>query len=297
MLNPKRVMDADGLLIGNQYPVYIVGEIGINHNGDICIAQDLMLEAKNAGFDAVKFQKRSPYKCVPRDQWYHMKDTPWGRMPYIDYRERMEFGEDQWQQIFTEGERLGIDVFASVWDEESVDFMMQYHPVLYKVPSAKLTDEVLLEKLRELKRSVILSTGMSTWDQVKNAVDREWQSLGIMHCTSTYPCPLDELNLRVIDTMLNIPAFQKYPIGYSGHEVGLATTVAAVALGASMVERHITLDRSMWGSDQAASVEPAGMRRLVKDIRNVELALGDGKKVVYASEQDALVKLRGLDTT
>jgi N-acetylneuraminate synthase len=238
----------------------------------------------------VKFQKRTPEICVPRDQWEIMRETPWGYISYIEYRRKMEFGQVEYAEIDRYCKELGIDWFASVWDEPSVDFMEQFNPVAYKVPSASLTDHGLLRHLRSIGRPVILSTGMSSMDQIRAAVKViGLERLIITHATSTYPCDPGELNLRVIQSLRDeFPC----PIGYSGHEVGLIPSVVAVAMGACVVERHITLDRAMWGSDQAASVEPTGFERLVKYIRVTELSLGDGEKKVYASELSSLKKLR-----
>jgi len=211
-------------------------------------------------------------------------------MAYIDYRERVEFDLDQYREIDSEARALGIDWFSSCWDEPAVEFMESFNPVAYKVASASVTDRPLLRKLADTGRPVILSTGMSTMEQI-DAAARVFapENLVITHSTSSYPCAPAELNLRMIPTLKE--RFE-VPVGYSGHEVGLAPTVAAVALGAQLVERHVTLDRSMWGSDQAASVEPQGLAKLVRDIRTVEAALGDGVKRVYDSEHEPMRKLR-----
>ncbi|MFN2112341.1 MAG: N-acetylneuraminate synthase family protein [Anaerolineales bacterium] len=281
-------------LVGDGHPVYITAEIGINHNGDINIAKELIDAAVEAGCDAVKFQKRTPELCVPPEQRDKIRETPWGNITYMEYREKVEFGEDEYSEIVDYCHRNKIDWQASAWDEPSVDFLEKFDPVVHKVASASLTDTALLQKIRAQGKPMILSTGMSDMDQIKAAVDLVGtDDLILAHCTSTYPCPPEELNLRMIPTLRDL---YPCPIGYSGHEVGLPTTVAAVVLGASLVERHITLDRAMWGSDQAASIEPGGLRRLVKYIRVVEDALGDGVKTVYESEKPSLEKLRRTDT-
>lgn len=277
-------------LVGDGHPTFIVAEIGINHNGDLSLAMRMIDAAVHAGVDAVKFQKRTPELCVPLDQRNHMRETPWGYITYLDYRYKVEFGKDEYTQIDRHCKQRGIPWFASVWDEPSVDFMEAYDPVCLKVPSASLTDHKLLQHLRTTGRPIILSTGMSTMQQIQAAVDLLGEeNLLIAHATSTYPCEPDELNLKMIQTLL-----QNYscPIGYSGHEVGLIPSVVAAAMGACMVERHITLDRALWGNDQAASVEPGGFERLVKYIRVTEQALGDGIKRVYESELPSLRKLR-----
>jgi N-acetylneuraminate synthase len=277
-------------LIGDGHPTYVVAEIGINHNGDIDIAKKLMEAAKRYGVDAVKFQKRTPELCVPPDQRNQMRDTPWGYITYLDYRYKVEFSQEQYQDIDRYSKEIGMTWFSSVWDEPSVDFMEPFNPICYKVPSASLTDLNLLRCLRKTGRPVILSTGMSSMEQIRKSVEvLGTDNLMITHTTSAYPCDPDELNLRMIGTLRNeFPC----PIGYSGHEVGLIPSVVAVSLGACLVERHITLDRALWGSDQAASVEPGGFERLVKYIRVTEQSLGDGVKQVYESELPILKKLR-----
>lgn len=285
-----REIELGNRMVGDGHPIYFVCEIGINHNGDLVIAKKLIKAAKESGADAVKFQKRTPELCVPPEQQNQMRETPWGYITYLDYRYRVEFGLEEYQEINRYCKELEIDWFASAWDEPSVDFLDQFDPVCYKVASASLTDHGLLGKKRSTGRPLILSTGMSTMDQINSAVEFVGEdNLLITHTTSAYPCPPEELNLRMISTLRD--AFS-CPIGYSGHEVGLVTSVVAVSLGACLVERHITLDRAMWGSDQAASVEPVGVRRLIKDIRVTEKSLGDGVKKVYDDEYPIMRKLR-----
>lgn len=276
--------------VGPGHPVYVIAEIGINHNGDMDIAKQLIDAAAVAGCDAVKFQKRTPEECVPRDQWDVERQTPWGTMTYLDYRHRMEFSREQYAEIAEYCGKSDVVWFASCWDEPSVDFIAEFDVPAFKVASASVTDDALLRHTAAVGVPVITSSGMSTMEQIDHAMgilpaDRT----ALAHSTSTYPCPPEELNLSMIGTLRS--RFD-VPIGYSGHETGLATTVAAVALGATFVERHITLDRAMWGSDQAASIEPGGIIKLVKDIRKVEAALGDGVKKVYESELGPMAKLR-----
>lgn len=277
-------------LVGDGHPTYIVAEIGINHNGDLEIAKDLIHAAKTAGVDAVKFQKRTPEVCTPPEQRNQMRETPWGYITYFEYRQKVEFGESDYQQIDALCKELDIQWFVSVWDEEAVDFMKKFNTPCYKIPSACLTDHNLLRKVRSTGMPMILSTGMSTEEEIEKAVNIVGtDDLLICHSTSTYPCDPTELNLRMIETLK-----QKYPcpIGYSGHEVGLITSVVAVAMGACLVERHFTLDRAMWGSDQSASVEPTGFQRLIKYVRVTEESLGDGIKKVYESEKSSMKRLR-----
>lgn len=278
-------------VVGAGHPVYITGEVGINHNGDLGTAFALIDQAAAAGCDAVKFQKRTPEVCTPRDQWEIERDTPWGRMTYIDYRHRVEFGAEEYGEIDKHAKERGIAWFASPWDIDSVDFLEQFDVPAHKVASAALTDDELLRKLRATGRTIILSTGMSTMRQIRHAVEvLGSDNIILCHATSTYPAPAAELNLRMIHTLQR--EFPNVPIGYSGHETGLQTSLAAVAMGAVFIERHITLDRAMWGSDQAASVEPPGLQRLVRDIRVITEALGDGVKKVYDGEKAAMKKLR-----
>lgn len=282
---------SDRKSIGHDQPAYIIAEIGINHNGSLELAKKLVEEAAAAGCDAVKFQKRTPELCTPRDQWNLQRDTPWGRMTYINYRHKVEFGYDEYAAIDKHCRERNIDWFVSCWDEPSVDFMEQFNPGVYKFASASLTDHALIAKVKATGRPYILSTGMSTMNEIENTVEKfGTDNLIIAHSTSAYPCPPAELNLKMIHTLQQL--YPGVPVGYSGHETGLATSVAAVAMGACFVERHFTLDRAMWGSDQAASVEPQGMHRLVRDIRDVEAAAGDGIKRVYESEMGALKRLR-----
>jgi N-acetylneuraminate synthase len=284
-------VEIGGRRVGAGEPVLVIAEIGINHNGSIDMARKLIDGAYLAGAEAVKFQKRTPEQCVPKEQWHLERDTPWGRIPYIEYRRRMEFGEAEYAAIDRHCRERGILWFASCWDEESVDFVERFEPPCYKIASASLTDADLLRKARATGRPVMLSTGMSTAAEIDEAVTALGrQDLLIAHATSTYPCPPSHLNLRMIETLARL--YPECPIGYSGHETGLAPTWAAVALGATFVERHITLDRALWGSDQAASVEIGGFLRLVANIRDIEKSLGDGVKRVYEGELAQIAKLR-----
>jgi N-acetylneuraminate synthase len=281
-------------MVGDGQPAYIIAEVGINHNGDVDIAKRIIDAAVHAGADAVKFQKRTPHVSTPASQQTQMRDTPWGYITYLDYRHKVEFSLEAYREIDRHCREKGIRWMVSVWDEPAVDFMEQFDTPAYKVPSASLTDLSLLRHVRKTGKPMIISTGMSTMDQIHSAVKAAGRdNLIIMHCTSTYPCEPEELNLRMVQTLRT--EFPENPIGYSGHEVGLVPSAVAVALGACMVERHVTLDRAMWGSDQAASVEPGGFERLVKYIRVTELALGDGVKRVYESEKPSMSRLRRVE--
>jgi N-acetylneuraminate synthase len=278
-------------MMGDGHPAYIIAEVGINHNGDLNVAKKIIDAAAHAGADAVKFQKRTPEICTPPDQQKQMRETPWGYITYLDYRYKVEFNEEQYREIDRHCKEKGIDWMVSVWDEPSVDFMEKFDTPAYKLASASLTDHSLLKHVRKTGKPIIISTGMSTMEEIHKGVNAVGaDNLVIMHSTSAYPCAPEELNLRMIETLRR--EFPNIPIGYSGHEVGLVPSAIAVALGATSVERHITLDRAMWGSDQAASVEPGGFERLVKYIRVTEASLGDGVKKVYESEKGSLKKLR-----
>jgi N-acetylneuraminate synthase len=278
-------------LVGNGHPIFIIAEIGINHNGDLEIAKHMIDAAVHAGADAVKFQKRTPEIATPPAQQKQMRETPWGYITYLEYRHKVEFGEVEYREIDRHCKEKGIPWMVSVWDEPSVDFMEQFNTPAYKIPSASLTDHNLMRRVRRTGKPIIISTGMSTMEEIRDGVKAAGtENLVVMHCTSTYPCEPDELNLRMIETLRR--EFPNTPIGYSGHEVGLVPSAVAVALGACIVERHLTLDRAMWGSDQAASVEPGGFERLVKYLRVSEASLGDGVKKVYESEMSSLKRLR-----
>ena len=283
-------VQVNGKLIGSNSPVYVIAEIGINHNGDIEIAKKLMDVAAQSGCDAVKFQKRTPEICVPEDQKSVQRETPWGTMTYFDYKKRIEFEDAEFKIIDTHAKKLNIDWFASPWDVPSVDFLEKFEVPCHKIASACVTDIELLSAINQTQKTTILSTGMSSIDEIDKAVATLVDvPLAIAQSTSTYPCVASELNLRAL---ISLAERYNVPTGYSGHEHGLQATIAAVALGATFIERHITLDRSMWGTDHSASLEPAGLQRLVRDIRIVEEALGDGVKQVYPSEIPVRAKLR-----
>lgn len=277
-------------------PVYCIAEVGVNHNSSLDTALRLIDVAIEAGCDAVKFQKRNPEVCVPRDQWDVMRETPWGTMRYIDYRHRIEFGYEEFHRIDNYCKAHRIDWFASAWDIDSVNFLEMFDLPYQKVPSACLTDHELLRHMDSKGRPIILSTGMSEWDEIRAATQELGRSgLYLAHCTSTYPCATEEINLEMVSVLRN-RACPWYTVtdgyGYSGHEEGIIPTLGAVALGARFVERHITLDKTMWGSDQAASLEPQRLKELVAGIREMETALGDGIKRVYDSELPQMRKLR-----
>ncbi|MFS1299129.1 N-acetylneuraminate synthase family protein [Streptosporangium longisporum] len=277
-------------LVGAGQPVYMIAEIGINHNGDVEIARRLIDVAAEAGCQAVKFQKRTPEICVPLEQRDQIRQTPWGEMTYLEYKIRTEFGLKEYSQIAEHCRERGLDWFASPWDVPSVEFLENMDVVTHKVASASVTDVDLLRALASTGKPIILSTGMSTLEEIDRAVEILGTSkLVLMHATSTYPLPPEEANLRTIVTLQ-----ERYgvPVGYSGHERGLQISLAAVTLGAVTVERHITLDRTMWGSDHAASLEPAGLEHLVRDIRIIETALGDGVKRVFPGEEAPRARLR-----
>ena len=279
---------------------YIIAEIGINHQGDINIAKRLIDIAAAAGCDAVKFQKRNPDVCVPETQKNKPRSWQGEDMTYLQYKYKVEFGKKEYDEIDRYCKQQGIAWSASPWDMDSVEFLQQYNLPFIKLPSASLTDDELLTACVERFPKVIFSTGMSTEEEIDHAVDtlRKAQTLynkknpiGLLHCNSTYPAPVNELNLSAIKTLAD--KYTDFEIGYSGHEFRLGTSVAAVYLGASIIERHITLDRTMEGSDHMASVEPQGLFKLVSGIRELEQAYGDGRIVVTESEKPVREKLRG----
>lgn len=276
-------------IIGENEPVFIIAEIGINHNGDVKIAKKLIDVAVEAGCDAVKFQKRTIDIVYTKEELERPRETPFGTTNG-DLKRGLEFGKDQYKEIDKYCKQKGIMWFASCWDEQSVDFIDEFNPPCYKIASASLTDDALLKYTRDKGKPIILSTGMSTTEQIEHAVKvLARDDIIILHCTSTYPSKLEELNINVIHTLKKK---YNYPIGYSGHEVGVPSSVVAAAVGACVIERHITLDRAMWGSDQAASLEPHGLEKLVEEIRELSTTLGDGVKKVYDSELPIIEKLR-----
>jgi len=276
-------------LLGTDQPCYVIAEIGINHNGDIDTAKRLISVALAAGCDAVKFQKRTVSVVYSPDELAKARENPFGPTNG-DLKYGLEFEQEEYEEIDAFCKSIKLTWFASPWDEGSVDFLEQFHVPVHKIASASLTDDNLLRHVRRTGKPVILSTGMSTYAEIDHAVEvLEKENLILMHATSTYPANYDELNLRAIPVMA-----ERYgvPVGYSGHETGIPTSVCAAALGACSVERHITLDRASWGSDQAASLEPNGINRLVRDIRLWEQAKGDGVKRVYEREFPIIKKLR-----
>ncbi len=280
-----------GVAIGENEPVYVIAEIGLNHNGDVELAKRLIDVAADAGAQAVKFQKRTPAISTPEHMKNTPRETPWGTMTYLEYRYRVEFDREQYIEIGDYATLRGLSWFASPWDEVAVDFLEDLQVVAHKVASASVTDIALLEALAATGKPIILSTGMSTLEQIDRAVEvLGTDNLVILHATSTYPLPPEEANLRMITSLRE--RYRGVPVGYSGHERGLQISLGAVALGAVAVERHITLDRTMWGSDHAASLEPVGFDHLVRDIRVLGEAMGDGVKRIYPGELAPLAKLR-----
>ena len=275
--------------VGENKPVFIAAELGINHNGDVEIAKQLIDVAVEAGCDAVKFQKRTIEIVYSKEELQKPRESPWGTT-FEDQKRGLEFGQEEYQIIDEYCRAKNILWFTSCWDEDSVDFIDAFDPPCYKIASASLTDDSLLKHTRSKGKPILLSTGMSTLEQIHHAVDiLGEEDLILLHCTSTYPSKLEELNLNVITTLK-----QEFscPIGYSGHEIGVSSSIVAAVLGACVVERHLTLDRAMYGSDQAASLEPQGMKKLVRDIKELPTILGDGKKRVYKSELPIIQKLR-----
>jgi len=276
-------------LVGDGQPCYVIAEIGINHNGNIDLAKRLISVAVAAGCDAVKFQKRTIDVVYTEKELATPRENPFGSTNG-DLKRGLEFGELDYAEIAEFCKQVKIDWFVSPWDEASVDFVQMFNPPVYKIASASLTDDHLLQHIRKTGKPLIVSTGMSTYAEIDHAVEVLGKDdLVLMHTTSTYPAKYEQLNLRAIPSMI---ARYGIPVGYSGHETGIPTSVVAAALGACCVERHITMDRAMWGSDQAASLEPNGISRLVRDIRLCEQSMGDGVKRVYEEEIPVMKKLR-----
>src|SRR6202166_3999601 len=276
-------------LIGDDQPCFIIAEIGINHNGDIDLAKRLISVALAAGCDAIKLQKRTVDVVYTPDELAKPRENPFGPTNG-DLKYGLEFGQEEYEEINVFCKSVKMLWFASPWDEASVDFLEHFQVPVYKIASAALTDDRLLRHIRATEKPIILSTGMSTYAQIDHAVQvLGKEDLVLLHTTSTYPATYDELNLRAIPTIA-----ERYSVhvGYSGHETGIPTSVCAAALGACCVERHITMDRAMWGSDHAASLEPNGISRLVRDIRLVWASMGDGVKRVFDSEKPIIQKLR-----
>lgn len=276
--------------------IKIIAEIGINHNGSMEMCKDLIMEAYQAGCDYVKIQKREPDVCVPEEQKSKIRQTPWGKMTYLEYKKRIEFTEDQVVELieFTKSlgkNKAGVEFFASVWDKPSVDVMAR-HTSISKIPSALITDLDLCKYARSKFEKLIISTGMSTEDEIMRCVEACSPDV-IMHTNSTYPCNVEDLNLRYITWLNN--KYKNAEIGYSGHEYGLVTTFGAVALGATWIERHITIDRTLWGSDQQSSIEPKGLVKLVKGIRDLELAMRfePQERIQFEGENEKRKTLRG----
>lgn len=285
----KKIVKVENKRAGDGEPTFIIAEIGINHNGDINIAKKLIDMAVFAGCDAVKFQKRTIELVYTPEELARPRENPFGPTNG-DLKRGLEFGEKEYQEIGSYCKQKDIIWFVSPWDVKSVDFLERFDVPCYKIASPSLTDDELLKQIKSKGKPIILSTGMSTVEQIKHAVEvLGEENLILLHCTSTYPSKIEELNISVIPWMKK--TFD-CPVGYSGHETGVVQSIIAVLSGANVVERHITLDRAMWGSDQPASLEPNGLNRMVRDIRLIPTCLGDGEKRVYESEKPIIQKLR-----
>ena len=272
--------------------IFIIAEAGINHNGDIKLAKKLMDIAKAAGCDAVKFQKRTPEVCVPEAMRNVMRETPWGGMTYFDYKKKIEFGESEYDEIDRYAREIGIAWSASAWDLPSLDFLENYNIPFHKIASALATNLPFIEAVAKKGKLTYASTGMCTWDDIDRMVEIFRANncpVVLMHTISTYPAEESMLNLRMINTLAD-----RYhlPIGYSGHEPSVSPSVTAAALGAVAIERHITIDRSMWGTDHSASLEPAGLSNLVGALRKVPSSMGDGVRREVPGEASIAKKMR-----
>ncbi len=269
--------------------IYLIGEIGINHNGSLRLAKKLIDQAKKCNFDFVKFQKRTPEICVPNKKKEILKQTPWGNMTYLDYKYKIEFGKKEFDQIDKYCKKVKIDWFSSAWDIPSLNFLRTYKNKFNKVASAMLTNKDLLNKISQQRKTTFISTGMSTYEDIDNAVKifkKNKCKFILMHSVSSYPCPESDLNLRMIQMLKKK---YKCEVGYSGHEVSVGPSTFAIALGANYVERHITLDRTMWGTDQSASLEYNGMLQLSNLARKFENCIGNGIKKITKDEKKKLL--------
>lgn len=285
----KREVKIGNILVGDNHPCFIIAELGINHNGSLKDAKRLIDMAVSNGCNAVKFQKRTVDVVYTKEELERPRHSVFGETNG-DLKRGLEFGYDEYKEIDAYCKQKNIMWFASCWDEGSVDFIEQFNPPCYKIASASLTDDKLLEYTKSKGKPILLSTGMSTMEEIDHAMEILGEENTIIyHCTSTYPSNSDEINLNFIKTLKERFSC---PVGYSGHERGIAPSILAVALGACSVERHITLDRTNWGSDQAASLETPGLFHMIRDIRQIPALLSDGRKVVYEREKPIREKLR-----
>lgn len=279
------------LFSGKSKSAYNIAEIGINHNGDLSLAKSLIKIARDKGFDAVKFQKRVPELCVPKNKRDQKRITPWGEITYFEYKEKIEFGKEHYDKIESYCKKLGIAWSASPWDVESIKFLDQYDLPFIKVPSDKTTDLSFIKALKGNKAPIILSTGGTNFDEIAEALSHlEGQEVCLLQCTSIYPCPTDKVNLKVMDELRE--RFKKI-VGFSSHHTSPLVTAMAVAYGAKVTEVHVTLDRAMWGTDQAMSLEPRGMEVMITTIKDFEIALGSGAKEISESEKIILSRTIG----
>jgi N-acetylneuraminate synthase len=280
--------------IGDSEPVYLIAEIGINHNGDLQIAKKLIDATWATGWDCVKFQKRTPDICVPEDQKNIMKQTPWGEITYLEYKNKIEFQKYEYDYIDKYTREKPLNWTASVWDLPSLEFLVQYDVPFLKIPSAKITDKKLVEQAAKIGKPIFISSGMSTLKEVDEAINIIEKHLSkkyvLLHCNSTYPAKLEELNMQMI-----ISLRERYNclVGYSGHEFEIMPATLAPVYGACVIERHVTLDHNMWGTDHSASIEIRGMDFLAKRIHSVKAIAGDGVKIIYSEEEKMRRKLRG----
>lgn len=272
--------------------IYFIAEIGINHNGEISMAKDLINIAKSAGCDAVKFQKRNPNICVPENMKEVLRQTPWGEMTYLDYKKRIEFGQEEYDEINSFCKKIGMTWSASAWDLDSLKFLDQYDLPFHKIASALATHSDFLHVVATKQKLTYASIGMCSWEQIENLVDifkSHKCPLVLLHTVSNYPAKESDLNLLMIKT---IQERFNLPVGYSGHESSVTPSIVAGVLGAVVIERHITLDRSLWGTDQSASLEPAGLKSLVGSLNKISTIVGDGIKREIVGETEMAAKMR-----
>ena len=300
ILIEKKCKTLKEIIVGNKRisddsPLFFVAEIGINHNGDLDLAKEIIDIAVFCGADAVKFQKRTLELCIPDEMKDRVKETPWGEMTYYEYKQRLEFGDSEYREIDSYCKEKGIMWSASAWDVPSLNFLEERGVPFHKIPSPQLTNRELLIAAKKTNKPVFLGTGMSTVEEMEKAIHIfKNYPLVIMHCNSDYPSKNGDLNLSYIPKLIEL--YPEHIIGYSGHEEGISASLVAATLGAKVIERHVTKNRAMWGTDQAASIELSGLRRIVRDLKKLPIWLGNGNKVVTPSEELMKKKLRNVDT-
>ena len=284
-------MKIEDIFLGKSSNTYTIAEIGINHNGDLNLAFELIKLCKENGFDAVKFQKRVPDLCVPNEKRQEIRSTPWGKISYIDYKEKIEFSKIEYDKIDDYCKSLEIEWSASAWDTESLSFLNEYDLPFIKIPSDKNSDITFIKNLKKIHKPIIISSGGTTIENLTEILEiLNEKQIALLQCTSIYPCPSDKINLSVMNDFKD--RF-KIPVGFSSHNSSPILTAMAAAYGAQIIEVHVTLDRTLWGTDQAMSLGPRGGEILIRSIKQFELAKGNPEKFVYPDESKTLSRTVG----